>query len=145
MSLDSALPRRPKSCGPAKSGLLFSPPTGGEKYRGDDGDRATAIHRGEHEASRSTTACGTPDVSGATVATTLVCFFTLHTGLRMRWRIRHSARPQFEGKAMRGFGRPRAVTTTGATAHGCLKIEWGIRGDAPRLNTLRTSSPGLTR
>ena len=45
------------------------------------------------------TACGTPDAIGVTVATTLVCFSLLHTGLRMRSRIRRSARPH-QGEAI---------------------------------------------
>ena len=65
-----------------------------------------------------TIACGTPDANGVTVATTLVCFSLLHTGLRMRTRIRRSARPHFEGGTNESFGRPRAVITTGVMAHG---------------------------
>jgi hypothetical protein len=44
-----------------------------------------------------TIACGTPDVSGAFVATTLVCFHFLHTGLRTH----------------RASGVPRALSTEG--------------------------------
>ena len=92
--------------------------------------------RGEHETSRSPTACGTPDANGVTVATTLVCFSLLHTGLRMRSRIRRSARPHFEGGTNESFGRPRAVITTGAMTRvvcaGCLKIESGAT-DGARL------------
>ena len=40
----------------------------------------------------------------------------------MRLRIRRSARPHFEGEANEDFGRPRAVTTTGAMAHGFISL-----------------------
>src|SRR5260221_14255121 len=39
--------------------------------------------RGEREISRKTIARGMPGVSGVTVVTTLVCFFHLHTRLRV--------------------------------------------------------------
>ncbi|MGL4263700.1 MAG: hypothetical protein ACRCTX_18955, partial [Afipia sp.] len=55
-------------------------------------------------------------------------FYFLHTGLRMRSRIRRSARPHFEGGTTESFGRPRAVLTTGVMAlvrAGCLKTESG--------------------
>jgi hypothetical protein len=62
--------------------------------------------RGEHEASWSTTACGTPDLSGVTVVTTLVCLFSLRTRLRMRWRIRRSARPHRRAGMQSALGAP---------------------------------------
>ncbi|MBB5054186.1 hypothetical protein HNQ36_004188 [Afipia massiliensis] len=72
-----------------------------------------------------TIACGTPDVSGATVVTTLVCFLPLHTGLRMR---RASGVPRaLNSRAERSeFGRPRAVITTGVIT----RVREGSR-DAP--------------
>ena len=49
--------------------------------------------------------------------------FVLHTGLRMRLRIRRSARPHLEGGTNESFGRPRAVTTTGVMTHDPKKCE----------------------
>ena len=77
-----------------------------------------------------TIACGTPGASGATVVTMLVCFSLLHTGLRMRSRIRRSARPQLEGGTKESFGRPRAVITTGAMARGCPRFRAMCRANA---------------
>ena len=71
---DTAFARRPKSCGPAKSGLLFARLQPQARSTAETTASACGRSRGEHEASRKPTACGTPDVNGVTVATTLVCF-----------------------------------------------------------------------
>ena len=42
-----------------------------------------------------TIACGTPDVSGVFVVTTLVCFFIFAHEAADAWSIRRSARPQW--------------------------------------------------
>ena len=65
----------------------------------------------------------------------------LHTGLRMRLRIRRSARPHFGAKRCRSFGRPRAVITTGAIAHGCLKTESGCGVGTARQQFQPSSQP----
>jgi hypothetical protein len=54
-----------------------------------------------------TIACGTPDVSGAFVATTLVCFHFLHTGLRTH----------------RASGVPRALSTEGDDVNHTSDVE----------------------
>lgn len=50
----TARPRRPKSCGPAKSGLPRSLPTGSVGLSGDDGDSLRAF------AGESTKQAGAP-------------------------------------------------------------------------------------
>lgn len=64
-----------------------------------------------------TTACGTPEASGAFVVTMLVCFpLTAHEAMGAS-RVRRSARPLEEGGDAEGFGRPRADITTGVMVH----------------------------
>ena len=59
-----------------------------------------SVHRGRHADTPSLlTACGTPDASGAFVATTLVCLLPLHTRLRTH----------------RASGVPRALSQEGGT------------------------------
>jgi hypothetical protein len=69
------LARRPKSCGPAKSGLLFACLQPQARSTAETTASGFDRCRGEHEASRKPTACGTPDVSGAFVVTnSCACF-----------------------------------------------------------------------
>ena len=56
---------------------------------------------GVAEQAVNTIACGTPDASGAFVATTLVCLLLLHTGLRTH----------------RASGVPRALSIRGRDVH----------------------------
>jgi hypothetical protein len=74
-----------------------------------------------------TIACGTPDVFGVTVVTTLVCFLLLRTRLRMRMSIRRSARPHVmrDGMFTPKPGRNRAAGSR--TCICCLKMESGTR------------------
>ena len=74
----------------------------------------------------------------------LVRLFSLRMRLRMRSRIRRSARPHVEGGANRSFGRPRAVTTTGVIARGCLKTESEC-GDCVRRCNPFSRRPGAGR
>ena len=66
-----------------------------------------------------TIACGTPDASGATVATTLVCFLPFAHGAADALAHPAFRAPSFEGGTKESFGRPRAVITTGVMAHIC--------------------------
>jgi len=50
-------------------------------------------HRGEHDISVKTIAWGMPGVSGVTVVTMLVCFFTFAHKAAGASRARHSLRP----------------------------------------------------
>ena len=122
---------------------------------------------GFREASRSNHCVRNAGRSGVTVVTTLVRLFSLRMRLRMRSRIRRSARPHFGAKRCEEFGRPRAVTTTGVMTHdpkkceavfgsghaqtkgahlqsaSCLKIESGMRCDADDAIS-SMSWPGLS-
>ncbi len=72
---DTDFARRPKSCGPAKSGLLFARLQPRARSTAETTASGFDRCRGEHEASRKPTACGTPDVSGAFVVTnSCACF-----------------------------------------------------------------------
>ena len=79
---DTALARRPKSCGPAKSGLLFARLQPQARSTAETTASGFDRCRGEHEASRKPTARGTPDVSGAAVVTNSCAFYTLRMRLR---------------------------------------------------------------
>jgi len=74
---------------------------------------------GVAEQAVNTTACGTPDASGAFVATTLVCFPLLHTRLRTH----------------RASGVPRALSTGGRDVH--LKTRAQLRREIAKLRPNR--------
>ena len=135
-----AFARRPKSCGPAKSGLPRAPSTGGAGLSGDDGDRFRPFAGESTKQAEKPTACGTPDASGAFVVTTLVRLFSLR--MRLRTHLASGVPCALaRGTTAESFGRARAVITTGPMARGCLKIEFDHCGTA----THRMSWPDLFR
>jgi hypothetical protein len=75
-----------------------------------------------------TIARGTPDVSGAFVVTTLVCFLLLHARLRMRVCIRRSVRPHREGDETKRRRRARALKNRAADAR-LKRRHCGARSD----------------
>ena len=121
-SHDCVTPRRPKSCGPAKSGLLFSSSTEGEKYRGDDGVSPRALPgraRNKPEPHRVRNAgCKRRDRGDDA----RVLFYFAHGAADA---LAHPAfrAPSFEGGTKESFGRPRAVITTGAMAHAPKRVK----------------------
>ena len=79
-------------------------------------------HRGPHADTPSLlTACGTPDDSGVTVATTLVCFHFLHTGLRVQ----------------RAPGVPRALSMEGDDVNHTSDVETRREIAKPYLDQYR--------
>ena len=86
--------------------LVFSPPTGGEKYRGDDGDSLEGV------PGESTKQAGAPPRAERRMPPARpwrlrsCAFYLLHTGLRMRSRIRRSARPHLRVERKRASGAP---------------------------------------
>jgi hypothetical protein len=54
-------------------------------------------HQGERGGNRKTIVQGMPECFGLPVVTTLVCFHSSHTRLRVRPSTRHSLRPRLEG------------------------------------------------
>jgi hypothetical protein len=55
---------------------LFARPPARKKYRGDDGVRFLTVAGESTKQAEKTTACGTPDVSGAfVVANSCACFY----------------------------------------------------------------------
>ncbi len=106
-------PRRPKSCGPAKSGLPRSLSTGSGGLSGDDGVSLRALPgraRSKLEHHRVRNAGSVRRNRGDD---TRVLVFIAHEAADA---LAHPAfrAPSSEGGNAIGFGRPRAVTTTGA-------------------------------
>jgi len=84
-----AFARRPKSCGPDarrwhQGDASSCASTEAPMSASTDGNEPKRMNRrrGEHEASRKPTACGTPDVSGAFVVANSCAFYTLRMRLR---------------------------------------------------------------
>ena len=93
--------------------------------------QATNFRRGEHDASRKTIACGTPDDVGVFVVTHSCAFFIAHEAADAS-RVRRSARPLFRGAERDHDDGVPAPQTTGVMSHvwrpgtpmsGCLTIE----------------------
>lgn len=89
--------------------------------RGDQrpwsGGSLRLAHRGFYaKQAVKTIARGTPDVSGAFVATTLVCFPFLHTRLRTHRASGVPCALSMEGEGMRTPWRPRALKNRGNQA-----------------------------
>ena len=87
----------PDGAGPAVA-IGFSPQGRPGSWRRQAQARQTvetrSVHRGRHADTPSLlTACGTPDASGAFVATTLVCFHFCTRGCGRNRSVRRSARP----------------------------------------------------
>ena len=81
-----------------------------------------SVHRGRHADTPSLlTACGTPDASGAFVATTLVCLLPLHTGLRTH----------------RASGVPRALSSRGRDVPRKARAQLRRETAKPRPNHCR--------
>ena len=103
--------------------------------RGDQrpwsGGSLRLAHRGFYaKQAVKTIARGTPDVSGAFVATTLVCFPFLHTRLRTHRASGVPCALSTEGEGMRTPWRPRALKNRGKQAcppdgDGFMLREWG--------------------
>lgn len=144
-----AFARRPKSCGPdarrwrqgterlhadrpqeSKVRTLASAPLS------PDGDEPKRInrHRGEHEASRKPTACGTPDVSVLSWFLTHALFTFAHEAADASC-VRRSARPRlWRGE---GAGRPFAPTPSAPPRRS------NNRGDAACLHPTQRRQAGM--
>ena len=133
---DTAFARRPKSCGPAKSGLLFAHLQPQARSTAETTVTACGRSWGEHEASRKPTACGTPDVSGAfVVANSCACF------MRMRLRTHRASgvpRALFSNEgddANQNSGAPRhEIAKVYPHFARCLTCEAGFQGYLVRGN-----------
>ena len=109
----SPFARRPKSCGPSKSGLLFRMADRPTKVPRRRRRQVSTVAGESTKQADKTTACGTPDVSGAFVVTNSCAFYTL----RMRLRTHAHGPPKcerFGDKAMRKFRRSATGRKTGA-------------------------------
>ena len=88
-----AFARRPKSCGPAKSGLLFARLQPQARSTAETTASGFDRCRGEYEASRKPTARGTPDdVRCGRGVLTRALFYFAHEAADA-WCVRRSARP----------------------------------------------------
>ena len=94
--------RTAKSCGSGAPTLASS--SREASFLGMTGARKPGP-REEREGNRNTVARGMPECFGLPVVTTLVCFFHLHTGPRVRPSTRHSLRPLDRGRCLTGLGR----------------------------------------
>src|SRR6202022_1525592 len=94
--------RTAKSCGPDAS-------TPASSLREEPQTTVTnkPDHRGEHEVSRKTIACGNAGCSGATVVTTLVCYLHFAHEAAGAAGIRHSPRPLSGERFMHNPGASR--------------------------------------
>jgi len=122
----------------------------GSFFRGDGRRRKSAISVGNNgsptggcpKQAVKTTACGTPDASGAAVVTTLVCSPT-HTHTRLRTHRASGVPRALFGRAgmQKGFRRPRAVNNRGDDAclsKTCMKLfdnQIGMAGERDSDNT----------
>jgi hypothetical protein len=88
----SPFARRPKSCGPSKSGLLFRMADRPTKVPRRRRRQVSTVAGESTKQADKTTACGTPDVSGAFVVTNSCAFHFAHEAADAPC-VRRSARP----------------------------------------------------